>query len=207
MVGCHHGRVTSDLGAWEPLLPAQVTDVLGAAGCPWWIAGGWAIDLHLGRQTRPHEDIDVLILRDDQMTMQRALRGWDLHAADPPGSLRSWRSAEVLPAGVHDIWCRRTPSSPWSLQIMIDDAADGIWTYRRDARITRPVEELDGNACHGNPRVLTAEVQLLAKSKTPRPKDEADFLAVKELLGPEQRAWLVRALAVTSPDHHWLARL
>jgi len=199
--------MTSDLGQWAPLEPAEVTDLLRRAACPWWIAGGWAIDLHIGRQTRAHEDIDVLILRNDQLAMQHVLSGWDLHAADPPGSLRRWHRGEVLPADVHDIWCRRTPGSPWSLQLMIDDASDGIWSYRRDRRIERPVDELDGYACHGAPRVLAPEVQLLQKSKSPRPKDEADFLAVNEVLGQDQRAWLLRSLTLTSPNHHWLKHL
>jgi len=189
------------------MVPAEVADLLGRATCPWWIAGGWAIDLYVGRQTRAHDDIDVLILRDDQVAVQQALHGWDLHAADPPGSLRKWRAGDVLPVGVHDIWCRRTPTSPWSLQIMIDDASDGVWKYRRDARIERPVGELDGNACNGDPRVLAPEVQLLQKSASPRPKDEADFLAMNELLGPDQRQWLLRSLALTSPNHHWLTQL
>lgn len=107
---------------------------------------------------------------------------------------------EILPTGVHDIWCRRTPTSPWSLQIMIDDAVNAVWAYRRDTRIRRPVEELDGDACNGAPRVLTAEVQLLQKSTTPRPKDGADFRAVNALLGPGQRQWLRRSLALTSPS-------
>ena len=29
----------------------------------WWVAGGWALDLFLGRMTRPHHDVDVAILR------------------------------------------------------------------------------------------------------------------------------------------------
>jgi hypothetical protein len=199
--------MTSDLGPWEPMMPAEVGDLLRSAACPWWIAGGWAIDLYLGRQTRVHSDIDVLVLRDDQLEMQQALAGWDLHAADPPGTLRGWRRGEVLPPAVHDVWCRRTSSSPWSLQLMIDDASDGVWTYRRDRRIERPVKELDGGACNGDPRVLTPEVQLLQKSASPRPKDEADFLAVHELLGADQRAWLVRSLALTAPNHPWLSQL
>ena len=187
--------------------PSEVTDLLRGVAFPWWIAGGWAIDLYLGLQTRSHADLDVLILREDQSAMQQALRGWDLHAAEPPGSLRRWRTGEILPAEVHDIWCRHTSSSPWSLQIMIDDARDGIWTYRRDARIQRPVDELDGNACAGDPRVLAPEIQLLQKSKSPREKDEADFLAMHAVLGPSQRDWLYRSLALTSPTHPWLARL
>jgi hypothetical protein len=197
----------TDLGPWEPMMPTEVAELLSSAACPWWIAGGWAIDLQLGRQTRTHEDMDVLILRDDQRAIQAVLDGWDLYAADPPGTLRRWRPGEVLPPAVHDIWCRRTPESPWSLQIMIDDASAGVWRYRRHGQIQRRVAELDGGACDGDPMVLAAEVQLLQKSKSPREKDEADFLAVRDLLRPDQRAWLLRALTVASPTHPWLARL
>lgn len=45
--------------------PEEVTDVLADLDCAWWVAGGWALDLHLGRQTRAHADVDVLVLRDD----------------------------------------------------------------------------------------------------------------------------------------------
>ncbi len=186
------------------MTPAEVSDALGGLRRPWWIAGGWAIDLHLGHQTREHADIDVLILREDQLALRRELTGWDLHAADPPGSLRPWRSGEVLPAEVHDIWCRRTPTSPWCLQVMIDDAENGLWTYRRDARIHRPVAELDGPASDADRRVLAPEVQLLQKSKNPRPKDEADLLAVCPHLGVAQRKWLETSLSLVSPGHPWL---
>jgi hypothetical protein len=199
--------VPTDLGPWEPMTPAEVANLLGSAPCVWWIAGGWAIDLHLGRRTRHHDDIDVLILRHDQLVMQEVLRHWDLHAADPPGTLRPWRHGEVLPPEVHDIWCRRTPESPWSLQFMIDTATDGLWTYRRDPRVRRPLGELDGEASNSDRRVLAPEVQLLQKSKTLRPKDEADFLAVRDCLTDEQRVWLARSLRLVSPTHHWLAEL
>ncbi|CAA9347822.1 MAG: hypothetical protein AVDCRST_MAG34-1360 [uncultured Nocardioidaceae bacterium] len=197
----------TDPGPWKPMTPSEVAGLLGGVDFPWWVAGGWAIDLFLGRQTRDHDDIDVLILRDDQGAMQQALSGWDLHAADPPGSLRHWRAGEVLSAGVHDIWCRRDPGSPWSLQIMIDDAQDGMWQYRSDNRITRPVSELDGNAVGDAARVLAPEVQLLQKSRSPRPKDEADFRAVRRMLGIDQRDWLVSSLTLVSPTHHWLTQL
>jgi hypothetical protein len=185
----------------------EVSDVLRALQCPWWIAGGWAIDLHVGRQTRAHEDTDVLILRKDQLALQRELSGWDLHAADPPGSLRPWRSGEVLPSAVHDIWCRRTPTSPWCLQVMIDDAQHGVWSYRRDPRIRRPVAELDGPASDAGRRVLAPEVQMLQKSEKPRPKDEADLLVVRQHLDPDRREWLATALSVASPGHPWLGSL
>ncbi len=54
---------------------------------------------------------------------------------------------------------------------------------------------------------LAPEVQILFKSKDIRPKDEADFQAVHELLDTAQRAWLVAALELTSPGHRWIATL
>lgn len=192
---------------WEPMDPAEVTEHLRALSDPWWIAGGWAIDLHLGHQTREHDDTDVLILREHQVALQQALQGWDLHAADPPGSLRPWRTGEILPTHVHDVWCRRTPESPWCLQIMLDRALDGVWIYRRDERIRRPVDELAGPASDANRRVLAPEIQLLQKSKARRPKDELDFLAVLPSLSATQRGWLAASLAVVSPDHPWLTDL
>jgi Aminoglycoside-2''-adenylyltransferase len=53
------------LGRWRPWRPREVAAFFAMLPIPWWIAGGWAIDLFLGRQTRRHEDIDVLILRQD----------------------------------------------------------------------------------------------------------------------------------------------
>lgn len=32
-----------------------------AAGAPVWLMGGWGVDALLGRQTRPHHDLDVLV--------------------------------------------------------------------------------------------------------------------------------------------------
>ena len=73
--------MTPDLGEWKPLRPEQVRPRLAAVGVPWWIAGGWALDLHLGRQTRPHADLDVGLLRADQQAVFEALADWELFVA------------------------------------------------------------------------------------------------------------------------------
>ena len=44
------------------------------ADVPWWcVAGGHAVELAVGRPLRPHSDIDVLLLRRDQLAAQHAL--------------------------------------------------------------------------------------------------------------------------------------
>ena len=178
-------------------------------GCDvrWWIAGGWAIDLLVGGQTREHEDLDVLVLRPDQLVVREHLRDWDVYAADPPGALRPWALGDELPAHVHDIWIRRDADSPWSFQLMLDDVDGDDWLYRRDRRVRRPVASLRGRASRPDLSVLAPEVQLLYKSGTPRPKDLADLATALPHLTDEERTWVRDALVLTRPDHDWIGRL
>lgn len=37
-----------------------VLDALEAVGCRAWIGGGWGVDALVGRQTRPHRDLDLV---------------------------------------------------------------------------------------------------------------------------------------------------
>jgi aminoglycoside-2''-adenylyltransferase len=185
-----------------------MAEVLKAADCPWWIAGGYAIELAIGHELRPHGDLDVLVLRRDQARAQECLAGWDLHVADPPGTgqLRAWGVGEVLQEPLHDIWCRRTPEAPWSVQLMLDEAEGEDWVSRRDPRVRLPIARLGRVAVNGIP-YLTPEVQLFYKAKQTREKDEVDFEAVYPLLDQDQRAWLLAALNTTAPEHPWRRRL
>jgi lincosamide nucleotidyltransferase A/C/D/E len=44
-----------------------------AEGIQIWLVGGWGIDALLGKQTRPHKDIDVIMLLDDVVRMRELL--------------------------------------------------------------------------------------------------------------------------------------
>jgi len=198
-----NGMALVDLGPCEPLKPEDISDLMTGCEADWWIAGGWAVDLLIGRQTRPHSDIDVLVLRDQQHLVREHLVAWDVHAADPPGSLRPWPVGETLPEGVHDIWCRRDPDAPWSFQLMIDNRVQDEWVFRRDKRIHRPVGELTGRASREQLPVLSIEVQLLYKSGSPRPKDQGDFMTVLPFLTSAECGWLGGVLERIQSDHPW----
>lgn len=43
----------------------RLYEYLVSRGIPVWVIGGWGIDALLGEQTRPHKDLDVLVLADD----------------------------------------------------------------------------------------------------------------------------------------------
>ncbi|MGX1524132.1 nucleotidyltransferase domain-containing protein, partial [Streptomyces albidoflavus] len=169
-------RIEAPYGAWEPASVTEVAALFAPLRAPWWIAGGYAVELAVGRAFRGHADIDVLLLREDQLAAQRALAGWEWWAADPPGTLRPWAAGEILPPGVHDIWCRPGPEAPWRVQLMLDEAQDGHWVSRRDPRVRRPLDTLGATTAEGVP-FLAPEVQLHYKAKARRPKDEEDFTA------------------------------
>ncbi|MEV0262558.1 amino acid transporter [Streptomyces sp. NPDC050617] len=216
-------------GRWEPaplpevaaLFSAGTASLAGTAGpagvagssrpvrgAPWWIAGGYAVELAVGRAFRDHGDIDVLLLRRDQLAAQRALPGWQWWAADPPGALRPWAAGEILPDHVHDIWCRPGPAEPWRIQVMLDES-DGTgteWISHRDSRVRRPVEALGALTPESVP-YLAPEVQLYYKARDPRPKDEEDFAAALPVLSPGARRWLVAALDRTYGRHPWSRRV
>lgn len=198
-----------DLGPWQPLAVRDLALLLAGAYFPWWVAGGWAIDRFVGHQTRQHDDLDVLVLRRDQLVVQHALRGWDLHAADPPGTLRPWAAGEALGAGIYDIWCRPDTAAPWALQLMLADIdrTGTHWIFRRDPRVTGSLSRLGSRSAEGIPYVAP-EVQLLYKAKqTPLPKDEADFAVALPLLDVPSRRWLTEVLTTLRQQHPWLAPL
>ncbi|MFF3689945.1 nucleotidyltransferase domain-containing protein [Streptomyces sp. NPDC002187] len=199
-------RAQASLGGWDPAPLAEVVGMFSGLEAHWWVAGGCAIELAVGRRIRNHGDIDVLLLRRDQLVVQRVLAGWQWWAADPPGSLRPWASGEVLPQGVHDIWCRPAPDEPWRIQVMLDESHSQEWVSRRDPRVRRPISTLGMTSADGVP-FLAPEVQLYYKAKTPRPKDEEDFDAVLPVLTDQQRRWLVATITDTHGPHPWVKRL
>lgn len=190
---------------WTPFSVAEAADRFAGFPGPWWIAGGWAIDLFVGKQTREHADIDVLILRDDQRHLFDTLSDWEIHAAVMHKVLRLWPAGRPFPPEVHDIWCRPDAESAWALQAMLMDCADDRWVFRRDARISGAIADL--GLKHDGIPYLTPEVQLLYKSKNRLPKDEADLATALPAMTPRQIAWLLDALRLHDPDNPWIEPL
>jgi lincosamide nucleotidyltransferase A/C/D/E len=54
---CHDGCVIHEGMPLEQML--AVLDTVGSLGCQFWIEGGWGVDALVGRQTRPHRDVDI----------------------------------------------------------------------------------------------------------------------------------------------------
>ncbi len=192
---------------WQPMLVTELAEVFSKFKPDWRIAGGWAIDLFLGKQTRTHSDLDILIERNDQAALQTLLSDWDVWVSDPPGTLRPWITGEFLNKGIQDIWCRRSLNDPWRFQVMLFDVEDGDWIFKRDESIRRSLKSVTLGTNEGF-SILTPEVQLLYKSKSLRDKDMLDFENTLTAMNTAQKRWLKEALIKVYGDkHEWIKRL
>lgn len=192
---------------WDPYRPEEIYELFKSLTIPWWIAGGWAIDLFLGSKTRNHLDIDIQILRKDQLKLQEFLEGWDLYKTNQPG-LKPWKKDELLQLGVNSIWCRKAPEDPWKMQILFLDSEGTKWFYRRKPSIRGSISEIAKKTSSGI-SYLKPEIQLLFKAqKDPAPKDEQDFLNVLPLLKEEKLLWLKESILVQfGINHCWIVEI
>ena len=62
---------------------------------PHWLFGGWAVDFHVGRVTRHHDDIDIAVRAVDSSRVHTLLlqRGWDV--ADEAEGYRTYQRRDV----------------------------------------------------------------------------------------------------------------
>jgi hypothetical protein len=194
----------NDLGPWHPLSLGSVVDTFSPAPFRWWVTGGHALELHLGRSWRTHDDTDIGVVRDELPAVYSLLSQWDTHIA-AAGRLAPWRG-ESLRSELHqnNLWCRLSPTGPWVLDVTIGEGSDTAWIYRRNLSVRAPWEQAVLHSADGVP-YLAPELQLLYKSKDMRPKDNADAAEVIPSLDDRQRDLLVRSLGQSHPWQRMLA--
>lgn len=165
--------------------------------CPYWFAGGWALDMFLGRQTRPHQDVEVAIARADQKHLL-PLPGVSGIEYVEDHERKTWRG-QPLQLPVHELYVNFYGGG--TVEVLLNEFDDSNWIYRRNGNIRLPRQRFSGLS------YLPPAVALLYKSKNPRPRDEQDFEAVANRLSEEEAAWLAQSIAHDYPSHPWLAKL
>jgi len=196
------GENPSDLGEWRAVRPHQAARWFSSVNIPWWIAGGWALDLFLGRETRPHQDLDVGLLRRNVLDMLRLLPAWEFFEAQN-GVLTRLGVGDAPALDVHSLWGRPVGTDLWMLELLLDESEDDDWVFRRQPAIRRA----HGTIVRRSPEqipYLAPEIQLLYKAKCPRLRDRADFGRTAPSLDSASRAWLLDALVWLDPEHEWI---
>ena len=184
----------------------KVCELLRGFGGEWYVCGGWALDLFLGRVTRPHKDIDIAVARRDQSEIQSYLlrRGWQLEKA-VDGTLSPWAEGERLTLPLHVIWCRNEAHDPVFFELLLNEIDDELFSFRRDPTVTLPRARMSFRSPSGLPG-LAPEIVLLYKSNSPE-EYAADFRNTTPALSEEARVWLKGALDRVSQGHPWADEL
>ncbi len=168
----------------------------------WGFGGGWAIDGTVGTVTRPHDDVDICILRED-------LEEWREVWPDAnwfkmvDGREVPMKEGEVPAETVHKLHVR-DGADFYELVLLETKGED--WIYRDDARVKMPIEEVFVAGPERLP-FLNPAVALLQKSKNIRDKDVKDFKAVLPFLSAFESEWLMLALKVVYGEHIWMTAL
>lgn len=201
-----HDEITRLYGPWRARTPADAVGLFSGYRGSWWVAGGWAVEAFTGVH-RHHADMDASIPRADVVRLQEHVAGrLDVWAAEQ-GTLRPLVEPvhAPLPSTCGNLWLRASGADPWEYDVILMDVTASTWTYKRNARISLPIEDIlwsrDGID------YLRPQVQLLHKAPGLRPKDQEDFAACLPLLDHAARAWLAYALQVAHPGHPWLDEL
>ena len=179
---------------------------------PWWIGGGWALDVWAGGSSREHEDIEICVLREAQDAIHAHCRGWDNYL---PGGATWIQTSNETRLAFPDfmLHLRETPNArtfagmPPTFEFLLNDVVDGEWLFLPDPRIRLPFERVMVRSTLG-PMVTTPEIVLFTKAYWGhRPKDNHDFERVRGLLSADQRSWLAQHIRERRPDDPWLAHL
>jgi hypothetical protein len=171
----------------------------------YWIAGGWAVDLMVGRQRREHSDVDVLILADDLPVFARTFTGI-LVEDHQTGIQRPWALADEVEPGRHTFVVAAAPC----VQVVLALTDGDDWVFHRGRRTRRALADIthmspDGLPFLGPELVLLFKARDRLRARDPRDKDEQDFRDVAPLLTAEQRQWLIPRLTHPGADEHpWL---
>lgn len=155
---------------------------LQQAGAPVWLDGGWGVDALLGRQTREHEDLDVVVQGSD-LPVLRAYLSAQGFSDFPRNDTRPWNFVLANAAGeLVDVHV-----------IDIGPAGEGVYGPQENGQSYPSSSLLGLGAVDGLPvRCLSAEYQLESHTGyAPRWKDHQDVSALVQAFGliapPEYR--------------------
>lgn len=196
-----------DLDRLDPWHPAEAARRLAGIHAPWYVAGGWAIDLFLGGTHRGHEDLEVAVPHDRFGEVAAALAGLELFVPVGEGRLQALDPEGELLATHHQTWVREPATGRWRLDVFREPSQDGMWVCRRDDRLRLPYEEVIERTTDGIP-YARPEIALIFKAKhAHRERDRADLAAVLPRLDRRRRRWLAEWIERIHPGHQWLAEI
>lgn len=193
---------------WSAWTPTELSGRLAGVNVPWWVCGGWAIDLFRGERTRDHDDLEFAVSRPDFGEVADALLADGAHEQLYVGNGNGYRlvPGTLPPAEYTQVWTREVATGTFRADTFLDPGSRTEWVCKHDERLRVPLDRVIGVSAEGIP-YQRPEMVLLMKAKHRRPKDDADLAGTWPLLDAAARRWLLDALRLVHPGHEWLHTL
>jgi len=156
---------------------ADVASAFDVAGIDHWLFGGWAVDLHAGRVTREHDDIDIAVWLADMPRIEPLLDacGWaDLLDPDADGGKAFGRD------GVRLELTYLYRDDDGEIYTPLLDGSRGRWTSET---LADDVRELDGVRTRVVALAPLTRMKGRGRGDDPEDavKDQADYDALRSL--------------------------
>jgi hypothetical protein len=208
----------------------ECNDLLKDGGFEYAFCGGHALDIHIGKVTRPHGDIDISAYREDRDKIISFMQssGWIVYEAMGGGKVHLITDTDNQKMLKTNIFCVRKDCSFFHAEhienniyrckidcveqtrldfvefLFNNRTADGF-IYSRNGEIVRKLDK--AVMYRDNIPYLSPELVLLYKSTDlKRKENKKDFDAVFSHLSSESKEWLHEALAAAYPKgHKWIS--
>ncbi|NEW09075.1 hypothetical protein GK047_24165 [Paenibacillus sp. SYP-B3998] len=179
-------------------------DVMENFEKPWFISGGWVVDIALGKLTREHDDLDICIYREDAKEALRYFENWEIKVAVPgEGRLVDYEQFSDLSLPRYCLHLFREKNF---IEILLTERVGDEVFFRKNKNITMGTNDFALKDSAGRPFVNPVW-QLLFKSLNPRGKDNEDFNNYLSIMNDRQKLWLASGIRIMKPDSVWLAKL
>jgi hypothetical protein len=175
-------------------LCGKVKTIMNKFGFSWFIAGGWAIDLFLGQETRIHEDIEIGIYRKHQIKIyhyfEKKKKFYINNKSLIGKHVETEWNGEYLRLPIHEIYI---DFDDFKLEILLNERDEENWIYRRNDKIRLNAKSI---IQYTNDRIpyLCPEVVLLYKTKELREKDIEDISKASKKMNESQISWLIDSI-------------
>ena len=172
----------------------KVKNIMDKFGFPWFIAGGWAIDLFLDRETRTHDDIEIGIYREHQMKLQKYFEKRKKYYINNKSLIGKhtkveWNK-EYLRLPIHELYIEY---NDFEIEVLLNERDEANWIYRRNEKIKHNEQTVILNTKDGIP-YLCPEIVLLYKTKEIREKDIQDIKNASTKMNDSQIKWLIDSI-------------
>ena len=176
----------------------RIKKTMDRFGYPWFIAGGWAIDLFLDRETRIHEDIEIGIYRKHQMKLYGYFDKNKKYYSNNKSRTGKYEklvwNKEYLRLPIHELYIKYEDIE---LEVLLNEKNENEWIYRRNEKIKLDEKKVILFNRNSIP-YLCPEIVLLYKTKELRSKDIEDISNTTEKMNDSQLKWLFDSIEETT---------